>query len=210
MRKEIVLALGLSLMLVGVLVTQSKLRESVKSEPEQSLPKSDETPTAAARSSTLTGEADIAANREVDPQVEQPSVVIDESTSVPGQKAESARAPSAHTSIQSSFQLARTIFQQKEAIAKSSAEELHRTPKQTVAAAEQLGNIVELEEKYPGEAASFQDFYIECARDEKVITVIRSQCLDRYAKLAKLDKDQQGQLLRQFPPEIVRLFEALQ
>ncbi|HYX33788.1 MAG TPA: hypothetical protein VE954_11795 [Oligoflexus sp.] len=112
--------------------------------------------------------------------------------------------------IQENFRAARQAFQQKDAIARAKPSEVHRMPQPTLEAAQRLGEIAELETQHPEQAESFGNFYLECARDERTITVIRAQCLDKYVKGARLDSTSQKQLVQGFPDEIVRLYEALQ
>jgi hypothetical protein len=112
--------------------------------------------------------------------------------------------------IQENFQTAREAFQKKDVIARSKPEEVHHMPKPTLDAARRLGEIAELEIQHPEQAESFRDFYLECARDTDTITVIRAQCLDKYVKISKMDAASQKQFVRDFPEEVVRLFEALQ
>jgi len=112
--------------------------------------------------------------------------------------------------IQENFKNARQTFQQKDAIAKAKAQDVHRMPKPMLDAAQRLGEIAELEAQHPEQAENFRDFYLECARDGKTITVIRAQCLNRYVKVAKLDAMDQKQLLGEFTEDVIRLFEALQ
>lgn len=112
--------------------------------------------------------------------------------------------------IQKNLAGARKILQQKAVIEKSRSEDLHHMPKVTLDAARRLGEIAELEAAHPEQAESFREFYLECARDDRTMTVTRAQCLDRYLKASKLDAAAQKQLLAEFPESIVRLVEALQ
>ncbi|WP_141732896.1 hypothetical protein [Oligoflexus tunisiensis] len=112
--------------------------------------------------------------------------------------------------IQENFQVAREAFQKKDVIAKSKTEEVHHMPRPTLEAARRLGEIAELEAQHPEQAESFREFYLECARDTDTITVIRAQCLDKYVKVSKMDSAGQKQFVRDFPEEVVRLYEALQ
>ncbi|HYX35167.1 MAG TPA: hypothetical protein VE954_18885 [Oligoflexus sp.] len=113
--------------------------------------------------------------------------------------------------LQRIIEMARPVLRQKAAIAESSSSEIiHNVPKQTIQAAQQLGDIAELQLQHPELQLHFREFYLECARDEQVITVIRSQCLDYYMDLSKLDPGHKEEPLSSFPPEVVRLYEALQ
>lgn len=126
--------------------------------------------------------------------------------------AESVGEPSEEVAskIKKNLAGARKLLQQKAAIEKMKSDEVHDMPKVTLDAAKRLGEIAELEAAHPEQAETFRDFYLECARDERTMTVTRAQCLDRYIKAAKLDATAQKQFLAEFPEEIVRLVEALQ
>lgn len=137
-------------------------------------------------------------------------VPSEQPVSEPASETSTKPSEAVEETIQQNFQSARKVFQQKDAIAKASPKEVHHLPKPTLDAAKQLGAIAELEAQHPEQAENFRDFYLECARDEKTITVIRAQCLDKYVKVAKMDAADQKQLLGEFPEEIVRLYEALQ
>lgn len=111
--------------------------------------------------------------------------------------------------LQERFQLAREAFRQKGAISGASPAELHRTPKVTIDAARLLAGIVALEAQEPERAEAFQNFYLECARSDETITVIRAQCLNRFVQAGGLDEAGMRHLLAGFPADVRRLFLAL-
>jgi hypothetical protein len=208
MRKEFVWAMGLALIFVGVIYTQKQLRDFAKDPSKDStLFLGEEIP---ADSAGATDETLAEITEEVESSEAQEQSGPDRDLPVEEPLAASESPQGVPDLLQQSIQAARQSFRQKDAIAQAKPQDVHSMPKQTLDAAQQLATLAELEQQYPDQAALFRDFYLECSRDDKMITVIRAQCLNNYLKLANLDKSTETQLLSEFPPEIVRLYEALQ
>lgn len=198
MRKEVLWALLLAITLVAVLFAQRQLRQELQNPegPNFDLPFADE-------SAPPEGEE----NPELSVEEMPPETVTEEE--VPAAEPQQLPASSLPPEVQTQLAGAFRSFQQKAAISQSSDADLHDTPKVIRDAAEQLANVAEVEAKNPQYATAFRDFYLQCARDDESLTVIRAQCLEKYTQRAGLSEDSKAQLLSELPEPVVRLYRAL-
>ncbi len=194
MRKEVLWALLLAFILVAVLFAQRELKESIKNPDAMAeLPFGEE---------TLPDEQAGQPDSSID---ELPSETITEEAPVES----SSEAQPLPEALNNQLRTALESFHQKAAIRNSSSEELHHTPKVIRDAAEALAKIAETEAQNPQYAQSYRDFYLQCARDDEALTVIRAQCLEKYAQRSNWDEDTKAQLLSELPESVVRLYRAL-
>lgn len=203
MRKEVLWALLLAIALVAVLFAQRQLRQELNKPegPDFNLPfGEDGAPEGAGEGG---GEGQGQGPGEGESSELLPETVNDDEATM-------ADTPvQVPAEVQRQLDAALTSFQQKEAIAKASSAELHDTPKVIRDAAEQLANITAMEAHKPELAPAFREFYLQCARDDQTLTVIRAQCLEKYTQRAGLSEESKAQLLSELPESVVRLYRAL-
>lgn len=111
--------------------------------------------------------------------------------------------------LSESLQAAKLALAVKDKIAALSARQLHHTPQLLIQAASRLGQVIELEAKYPERKQEFREFYGDCSYDEAIPTVTRAQCLKLYiSQISGTEKDQQ-RILDELPPAVVHLYQNL-
>ncbi len=214
MRKEIVWPICLAFILAAVMYSQRRLKDMAE-DPSQMglLPFSEEEPgevregEEGAESASSPDENGDGSSEHLNGGME----AGDESAAAGGSAGPTPISDPvlARETVQRALKEANVAFQKREALAAASPEELHQTPELIRYAADQLGRVVELEAQYPGLKASFVEFYLSCARDEKSITVIRAQCLEKYMVQPSLSEKEKEDVLHELPETVVRLFRAL-
>lgn len=83
----------------------------------------------------------------------------------------------------------------------------HGTPIEIMAAGEKLGEIAEIEERYPERREEVLALYKKCYLDQDVLTVTRVQCLKRYKKSLGLSEKDTGEILDHLPLAVQKLYK---
>ncbi|RZA11149.1 MAG: hypothetical protein EOP10_33555 [Proteobacteria bacterium] len=59
---------------------------------------------------------------------------------------------------------------------------------------------------HPEYKPEFQAFYLDCSKDETVITITRVQCLEKYVKSKNLSPEDETQVLSEVEPIVKKLY----
>lgn len=103
----------------------------------------------------------------------------------------------------------RQVLRSQETVTKEAQENPHTTPPSVINAASKLADLAALERQYPEFQGDFQTFYLECARDESMITVTRAQCLSEYFQSRQADDEEKEKILSTLPPSVTRLYKEI-
>lgn len=188
MRRPLILAVILAAALILVLVSQARLRKAVE-EGRLEEPVPGEAPERAQDQADLAKPDEMKAKEE-EPQANEMKV-------------------SPKDQVIAALLETRETFRSQETVTKEAQENPHTTPPSIVNAASKLADLAALEHQYPEFQGDFQNFYLECARDEAVITVTRAQCLAKYFQSRQADSDERAKILQTMPPSVSRLYKEI-
>lgn len=133
------------------------------------------------------------------PNEEKIGVVV-----LPAQTAAEVSAPKDET-MKKSLEISKAVLKDKSQLKDELAANPHATPPAVMKAGLVLGEIAEMEARYPERKEEFIRYYRECFESSETITVTRVQCLKRYIRSAKLDESQKDSLLARLPAPVRRL-----
>lgn len=112
--------------------------------------------------------------------------------------------------IEKKLEASKPILQEKELLKRELAIDPHGTPAALMQAGQALGEISELEAKYPERKEEFVRYYKECFESEKTMTVTRVQCLRRYFKSAGVPETEVQSVIAGLPAPVQRLYKKTQ
>jgi cytoskeletal protein RodZ len=218
MRRPLVLAVVLVVALVLVLVSQAKLKQAVEDAKTQE----------AANGSKQPDDAAAPPPRDNPPSDSEapPSVPTQQAAAPDASKEEAAAVSkpirpepaeplrtdpnqSPREQVMAALLETRQIFQNRDQVTDDTKKDPHRTSSAITTAAGRLADLAELALQNPDYQNDFNAFYLECIKDEKVITITRVQCLDRYVQATKPSADEKKALLAELPPVVTRLFSEI-
>lgn len=141
------------------------------------------------------------------PQAEKVEVVV-----IPTQAAAKSPMPPVETMMKS-LEISKEILREKGQLTSELEANPHATPPAVMKAGLVLGEIAEMEARYPERKDEFVRYYKECFENSETITITRVQCFKRYVRSTNLDESRTASMLAGLPSSVQRLYrrsEAMQ
>ncbi len=195
MRRPLLLTVIVAVALILVFISQARLQKFVK---EGQLSE-EAVPPAANEASTAS------ASEQAEPSMQNAEQGPQEASAEKTTESESPKEK-----VMAALLETRNSFRTRENTAREVKADPHSTPPSIMNAASKLADLLELEQQYPQFKNDFQTFYVECAKDAKVITVTRVQCLEKYFLSRQATDEEKEQILKDMPPIVQRLYRELQ